>query len=645
MKSDKGHNRIARWSVAMSEFDYEVIHRKGHLNDNSDAPSRQYAETTKSDIPIIPLESNEIPPQDSTPLQNLTALNELLLIDCSPAASGSEIENNLDEHEYYIPSDGSNSKLQEAANEDVNLMIDTSNDTMVNNFVLAIRSHDLESQPSIAEWAEAQAKDEKLKVLINFLKGRGAPADATREAKQQLATTAKYYALRGGILDHKSYSNRLRTDTYQHVVPSHLRETILRSHHSGPMGGHLHFQKMWSRISSKWYWIGMRKDIKTTVRNCLDCEKDGNVRMRHGQLKPSESNAPNELVFMDYCTILVDEYGYKGLLLLVDHFTSWVEAIPVKSESAPELAQAIYNWWITRYGCPNTIHSDGGRTFLGALVVETHKLMGIKMQTGAPYHSESQGKVERIVQTFKRMLKRSMTTNQLKQNWSQCVQGIAFAYRTAFLYDMQDSPSFLWLGRDVRHPLSLQTEPSREETDDSIRLYKVNQFEILQQAYKDMKAQQAQRRAKYKLYFDRTHSQCNLKPGDLVFRYRPTRGYLSNSVIRKWTGPGRIHRAIPDRPNTFEVHDWETKTTTIEHSFNLKRVLAPVKQICTVKRSANARSRRLEVLIPEVVIPVRGQHQVHFADSVSDTTKGDTPILTMNSNSPSKTTLGIVDTI
>jgi hypothetical protein len=56
--------------------------------------------------------------------------------------------------------------------------------------------------------------------------------------------------------------------------------------------------------------------------------------------------APNELVFMDYSTVLLDDHGYKGLLLLVDHFTSWVEAIPVKSESAEELAQAIYNWWI-----------------------------------------------------------------------------------------------------------------------------------------------------------------------------------------------------------------------------------------------------------------------------------------------------------
>jgi hypothetical protein len=76
-----------------------------------------------------------------------------------------------------------------------------------------------------------------------------------------------------------------------------------------------------------------------------------------------------------------------------------------------------------------------------------------------------------------------------------------------------------------------------------------------------------------------------------------------SNVIRKWTEPCRIHLGFEDRPNTFEVHDWETKPTSIEQAKYLKRIIAPIRQVCTVLKSKNARSRKLAVLVPEIAVP------------------------------------------
>ena len=62
--------------------------------------------------------------------------------------------------------------------------------------------------------------------------------------------------------------------------------------------------------------------------------------------------------------------GFTYLLTVVDHFTSWPEAVPLGDETAYMCALALIMHWISRFGAPAHISSDKGHTInLSALVL------------------------------------------------------------------------------------------------------------------------------------------------------------------------------------------------------------------------------------------------------------------------------------
>lgn len=55
--------------------------------------------------------------------------------------------------------------------------------------------------------------------------------------------------------------------------------------------------------------------------------------------------------------------GFQYILTATDFFSKWVEAFPLKSKSAAEVARCICSI-IYRHGCPKRILSDQGREFV-----------------------------------------------------------------------------------------------------------------------------------------------------------------------------------------------------------------------------------------------------------------------------------------
>ena len=62
--------------------------------------------------------------------------------------------------------------------------------------------------------------------------------------------------------------------------------------------------------------------------------------------------------------------GYIQVLVMIDHFTKYAEAVPCKTASAEETCDHLINTWIARHGCPMTFHSDNGTAFVGELTKE-----------------------------------------------------------------------------------------------------------------------------------------------------------------------------------------------------------------------------------------------------------------------------------
>ena len=92
------------------------------------------------------------------------------------------------------------------------------------------------------------------------------------------------------------------------------------------------------------------------------------------------------------------------------------------------------------------IHSDQGREFENGLMKLLCSLLGCVKTRTAPYHPESDGRVERFNRTCLMML--SMFVNNRRANWHELLPFVMHAYRTSVQQSTGYSPFRLMMGEE-----------------------------------------------------------------------------------------------------------------------------------------------------------------------------------------------------
>ena len=106
----------------------------------------------------------------------------------------------------------------------------------------------------------------------------------------------------------------------------------------------------------------MSLDIEEWCRNCLPFqEKKNPVPSRRAPLHPIVTRRPGELVTMDIVEYPLSSQGYRYCLVMVDHFTKWLELYPLKDQK-PEFDCLVYEMLFIKALKPNlNVQSDSIR--------------------------------------------------------------------------------------------------------------------------------------------------------------------------------------------------------------------------------------------------------------------------------------------
>lgn len=67
------------------------------------------------------------------------------------------------------------------------------------------------------------------------------------------------------------YYENADSDRRRLVVPTELREEVMRENHEAVFAGHFAPKKMFSRLSQYYYWPGMQADVQKVCANCVLC--------------------------------------------------------------------------------------------------------------------------------------------------------------------------------------------------------------------------------------------------------------------------------------------------------------------------------------------------------------------------------------
>ena len=103
-------------------------------------------------------------------------------------------------------------------------------------------------------------------------------------------------------------------------------------------------------VKTRFYWPGMVVDIEKYVRNCPRCIRRKAQGKTAAKLVVVDSTYPMDLVCMDFLSLKMSTCGYELILVIIDHFTRYVQAIPSRNQSAKTPARILFDNFICHYG-------------------------------------------------------------------------------------------------------------------------------------------------------------------------------------------------------------------------------------------------------------------------------------------------------
>ena len=355
-------------------------------------------------------------------------------------------------------------------------------------------------------------------------------------------STVRYIQKKGLYYREFKKGDRIARVYTQLLVPTKLRDEVLKIAHDGIMAGHLGIRKTTDRILNEFFWPKVRRDVQQYCKTCDICQKTV-PKGKVSQL-PLGKMPLIETPFSRIATDIVgpinppSDNGNRFILTVVDYATRYPEAKALKRIDTETVAEALVEIY-SRVGIPREVLTDQGKQFTSDIMKEVGRLLSIRQLTTTPYHPACNGLVERFNGTLKSMLRK--LCEEKPRQWDRYIPALLFAYRETEQESTGFSPFQLLYGRQVRGPLSILKQLwTKELEDEEVKTtyqYVVDLRERLEETIQVVQDKLKQSSKRYKHYADSKAKDRQFKQGDEVLLLLPTE---SNKLIMQWQGPFKI---------------------------------------------------------------------------------------------------------
>ena len=240
------------------------------------------------------------------------------------------------------------------------------------------------------------------------------------------------------------------------VIPKSWKYTVLVEAHDKL--GHQGNTHPYCLIKWQYYWKGMNKDIQKYIANCTLCYREKAKIQNHPPQMMEIPDRPFDKIAIDLIIeCKTSTSGNKHILTIIDHLTGWPEAFPIPDKSADTIVSSFINKYLPVHMCLRYILSDNGTEFKNNLMDQVLKQLGIERIFSAPYHPQSNSKLEVFHKYLKPTLKKLCEKDQ--SNWDQYLNQVLASYRVTPNLATAETPFFLLYGRDPKISLHQLLEP------------------------------------------------------------------------------------------------------------------------------------------------------------------------------------------
>ncbi|XP_047236890.1 uncharacterized protein zgc:113436 [Girardinichthys multiradiatus] len=204
----------------------------------------------------------------------------------------------------------------------------------------------------VAEEEVVESSSSKLSDIYTFVAKGSLPQSMNPLQKKNFKRYAQKFIFDEGKL---YYVGPKKDEKREVVIEAERKRQIFLDCHFNDIGHHLGQKKTVHRIQSKYYWLGIIKDVVDWIKLCETCQQTERNKNLARTVRPIKVDAPWDIVGVDFIGPFTEtQHGNKSVILFIDYFSKWPEAFPVQTADPLSVARCICKC-IYRFGAPKTI--------------------------------------------------------------------------------------------------------------------------------------------------------------------------------------------------------------------------------------------------------------------------------------------------
>ena len=254
------------------------------------------------------------------------------------------------------------------------------------------------------------------------------------------------------------------------VIPPSVQDYILGKLHEGHQGA----EKTKLRARDCVFWLDINKDIEERTRTCATCQEHRRSQQKEPLIQHEVPTRPWQVLGTDLFFFDGDTY-----LIIADYYLKFffVRKMPTQCTS-----QAVVNSTkeiFSEQGVPEKVISDNGRHYDSAVYRAFASTWGFSHVTSSPHYPQSNGFIERTIQSVKNTLKKAKASGKDAHMAMMCMRA------TPLDHDIP-SPGEMLFNRKLRANLPIRVRNTSHQRD-SVREQLIHRQET-QKHYSDRHA-------------------------------------------------------------------------------------------------------------------------------------------------------------
>ena len=465
-KGREAGGRIARWAMALSEYNYQIEYLPGKSNLLGDALSRLVAiETENIAEGTRPRQTAELASLFPEVHSEIAWQATQGLLELESSAE----ENKANETHHFSDRDVDFTEFglgrYEATHESILYY-----QANVQQTFIQITENDYKLCPDFGSIFKKMSEPKQFTLDSRLQKNLQAQMDqqaGLRANKQKLqkgkrivtdmqaeqAIKTGKYTLRDALLYHTNHTGEelvcVPDDSLKHGMPA-LRNKLMTEVHKGLTAMHLGSNRSEYEIRRHAYWPRIRNDIHAFLAACTKCQQNKiNRRAPQGLLQSlAIPRRPGTHYALDFVTHLPysSREEYDALLVIVDRFSKRVWLIPTWGTATAEVTAMLFlKHIIYENGIALEIVSDRDSKFTSKFWTAFHAHLGTALKLSSARHQATDGTTERMIAFVEEAMRMSITYRQ--NNWVKLLPKIQFSINSTPSKATGLSPFYVEKGR------------------------------------------------------------------------------------------------------------------------------------------------------------------------------------------------------